>query len=374
MKTGIHIKPCNISSAEQHNKREKEYLERLDASGKKTYDIFRDETHLNRSWVNPDYQGRTLTEILEDTRQEVKTKTGRAMQAKATPIREGVCPILPTTQIRDFQGISDWYKAHGATVIRIDLHHDEGYQDDTGNRKYNHHAHIIIDYIDHATGRSVKLSKEDISQLQKVVADSLGMERGTPKEITGKKHLDTSEYRELKANESARAALSVVQGAAQILVNIFDLLASLLLQVTMQEINCRNEVDKTSKRDISTVQNLPEYASHLEKMITALLEIISNLSDRYSDALSNGAKTGQIRAFIENMRESIKNQFASLKSLISAEKNAGTTTETISDVDYAKLGREAAEQKFINKPVKRGESGLQLPEKNAKTPRKNIHK
>ena len=53
-KTGIHIKPCNTGSAEAHNRRDKAYLERLDASGKKTYDIYRDETHLNRSWVNPD--------------------------------------------------------------------------------------------------------------------------------------------------------------------------------------------------------------------------------------------------------------------------------------------------------------------------------
>ena len=72
MKTGIHITACNTGSAEKHNRRDKDYLEKLDASGKKTYDIYRDETHLNSSWVNPRYQGRTLTEILEDSRQEVK--------------------------------------------------------------------------------------------------------------------------------------------------------------------------------------------------------------------------------------------------------------------------------------------------------------
>lgn len=203
-KTGIHIKPCNTGSAEAHNRRDKAYLERLDASGKKTYDIFRDETHLNSSWTNPAYRGRSLDQVLQDLRKEVKEKTGRAMQDKATPIREGVCPILPTTRLSDFQPVVDWYAAHGAAVISIDLHHDEGHTDPlTGERKHNHHAHVIVDYIDHRTGRSVKLTKEDISELQGVVAKALHMERGTSKAETGAEHLAAQEYREKKAGENA---------------------------------------------------------------------------------------------------------------------------------------------------------------------------
>lgn len=202
-KTGIHIKPCNTGSAEAHNRRDKAYLERLDASGKKTYDIFRDETHLNSSWTNPAYQGRSLDQVLQDLRKEVKEKTGRTMQDKATPIREGVCPILPTTRLSDFQPVVDWYAAHGAAVISIDLHHDEGHTDPlTGERKHNHHAHIIVDYIDHRTGRSVKLTKEDISHLQGVVAEALHMERGTSVNETGARHLAAQEYREKKAGEN----------------------------------------------------------------------------------------------------------------------------------------------------------------------------
>lgn len=205
MKTGIHITACNTGSAEAHNERRKEYLERLDASGKKTYEIYRDETHKNSSWVNPAYQGRSLPQVLEDLKAEVKEKTGRAMQAKATPIREGVCPILPTTQLSDFQPVVDWYRRHGAAVIRIDLHHDEGHTDAvSGERKHNHHAHVIVDYIDHRTGKSVKLTKEDISELQGVVAAALRMERGTSKAETGAEHLAAQEYREKKAGESAQ--------------------------------------------------------------------------------------------------------------------------------------------------------------------------
>lgn len=204
MKTGIHITACNTGSAEKHNRRDKDYLEKLDASGKKTYDIYRDETHLNSSWVNPRYQGRTLPEILEDTRQEVKAKTGRAMQEKATPIREGVCPVRPDTRLSDFQPVVNWFAAHGAAVIRIDLHRDEGHTDAvTGERKHNHHAHLVLDFIDHRTGKSVKLSKQDTSELQTVLADALHMERGTSVNETGARHLAAQEYRERKAGENA---------------------------------------------------------------------------------------------------------------------------------------------------------------------------
>ena len=203
MKTGIHITACNTGSAEKHNRRDKDYLEKLDASGKKTYDIYRDETHLNSSWVNPRYQGRTLPEILEDTRQEVKAKTGRAMQEKATPIREGVCPVRPDTRLSDFQPVVNWFAAHGAAVIRIDLHRDEGHTDAvTGERKHNHHAHLVLDFIDHRTGKSVKLSKQDTSELQTVLAEALHMERGTSVNETGARHLAAQEYREKKAGEN----------------------------------------------------------------------------------------------------------------------------------------------------------------------------
>ena len=46
-KTGIHIEPCKIGIAEQHNRRDPEYLKRLDESGLKYYDIFRDKTRQN---------------------------------------------------------------------------------------------------------------------------------------------------------------------------------------------------------------------------------------------------------------------------------------------------------------------------------------
>lgn len=308
-KTGIHITPCNIGSAELHNERNKEYLERLDASGKKTYDIYRDETHLNRSWVNPDYQGRTLPEVLEDLRREVKEKTGRAMQEKATPIREGVCPILPTTQLSDFSPVVEWYKSHGAAVIRIDLHHDEGHTDAvTGERKHNHHAHVIVDYIDHASGRSVKLTKEDISELQGVLAAALHMERGTSKAETGAKHLAAQEYREKKAGENAarlearcqelekqmaqeqqehtgelRAVCKNLHALADVTVKHFDRVCSYeAADPTANEREARDRLEQERQRDLLAMQNreLLQHQLDLRNLLLRVQRAVERIGKR----------------------------------------------------------------------------------------------
>lgn len=331
MKTGIHIKPCNISSAEAHNRRDKDYLERVDASGKKTYDIFRDETCLNQNWVNPAYQGCTLDQILKDLRQEVKEKTGRAMQAKATPIREGVCPILPTTQISDFQGIVDWYSEHGATVIRIDLHHDEGYQDDAGNRKHNHHAHIIVDYIDHSTGRSVKLTKDDISQLQTVVAAALHMDRGTPKQVTNKEHLDIAEYREMKANENARNAVSLMQKTIDMLIDLFDWLAT-LVEPKKEELEHRNCADIIAKQDIDQVSDLPTFSEILWAIADKFCDIIEAMYQRCADPRKRRAENGLFASILKKTKELLK---LNPKPQETPEK----PQERVTDIDFKELGR-----------------------------------
>ena len=370
-KTGIHIKPCNTGSAEAHNERRQDYLERLDASGKKTYDIFRDETHLNRSWVNPDYQGRTLDQVLQDIRKEVKEKTGRAMQEKATPIREGVCPILPTTQISDFAPVVEWYKAHGATVIRIDLHHDEGHTDAvSGERKHNHHGHIIVDYIDHSTGRSVKLSKEDISELQGVVAAALHMERGTSKTETGAEHLAAQEYREKKAGENAARLEAKVadlenqvkesarlheaelhqickefQGIGKITVKNFDYLQGFgieQLKPKPKEQETRDQLAEECQRDLEQMRT--EELLQQQSVLRVLIANTQNAIRRIGDRLQKLA-TGV--TFWKKPRLAHEADLQAAVSAANAERDQARA-EARKSVESAKKAQSAAESAKAN--------------------------
>ena len=105
-------------------------------------------------------------------------------------------PIQPDTRIEDFESFVRWLNGYGISVISKGPHHDEGHADpDTDDLRPNHHNHIIVDWLNHETGKTVKIDNEVCKQMQTVLAESLGMERGTPKEDTGIEGLSAIEYR-----------------------------------------------------------------------------------------------------------------------------------------------------------------------------------
>ena len=230
-KTGINFQRCNVVSAQLHNARDAAYLESVRASGKATYELFDDRRALNTTWHNPDYEGKTLEQILEDCRERYRQHVGQAPQeedrvrkvkdkktgmykevttAGWSPIREGVIPIKEDTSIVDFAPVTAWLEERGVHVVSITLHRDEGHKDPvTGERKYNNHAHMIADWTDHETGKTAKLNAKDMSELnQDVIPTALGMEAGTSKTVTGAEHLTAQQQREKAAAKNTRRLLA----------------------------------------------------------------------------------------------------------------------------------------------------------------------
>lgn len=177
-KTSIHIEPCKIGSSEQHNQR----LKHLDY-------VRPELSKLNESWVGV----ADLPAHLNDLKTLVKEKTGRAMQAKATPIREGVIVIKQDTTIEQLRGLADAIEQRwGIKTLQIYTHKEEGHTDSDGSWKPNLHAHIVFDWVNHDTGKSIKLSKQDMAEMQTMVADCLEMVRGESSDI---KHLGAIQYK-----------------------------------------------------------------------------------------------------------------------------------------------------------------------------------
>lgn len=218
-KTSIHFKPAKVGSIEAHNERSQTYLDGVLKSGRQFY-FFQDLSHLNQSIVNPAYKGMTCAEIFEKQKEQYKLKTGqkpnledRVITNQKTgktrtisgwsPIREGVVPIKEDTKLEDFKPFIDWCAANGLKVIRIDLHFDEGYENSKGERSFNRHAHIVVDWLNWATGKTAKLDANKMSEAQDIIADALGMERGEKKLESGKEHLAPAQFREKKAEEYA---------------------------------------------------------------------------------------------------------------------------------------------------------------------------
>jgi hypothetical protein len=125
------------------------------------------------------------------------------MQAKATPIREGVAVIKPDTTMADLRTFAERLEAgYGVKTLQIHIHRDEGHVED-GVFKCNNHAHMVFDWINHGTGRSVKLNSQEMSEIQTLLADTLGMERGIKSD---KKHLSAEQYKTVMAERERVAA------------------------------------------------------------------------------------------------------------------------------------------------------------------------
>lgn len=209
-KASVHVKPCNIAQSERHNRRDAEYIKSLDP--KKLY-VRLDMSKNNSSYVAPEMKGVTLQQHLESLRVMVKQKTGRSMQEKdveytdkngkvrvrkgCSPIRECVVVINEDTRLKALLRFTRMVESRwGIKALQVHLHRDEGHYEipgDDSTWKPNYHAHIIWDWMDHSTGKSIKLDADDMSTMQDMVAEALNMERGVKKSETGLDHLERND-------------------------------------------------------------------------------------------------------------------------------------------------------------------------------------
>ncbi len=230
-KTSINIKPCNVRSSGPHNRRTAEYLANI--RKEKIY-VRTDLMAKNEEWVAPELGETSLEERNRQIAAMVKEKTGRAMQTKdrekvnkktgkvtlvrgSTPIKEGVVVIKEDTTMKQLQHFCEVCKERwGITPLQIFVHRDEGHYVNPGEAatwKPNLHAHIVWDWMNHDTGKSCKLDGKNMGDMQTLLAECLEMERGTSKEITGKKHLERTDYIIAKQKQEAERAKAEKEAA-----------------------------------------------------------------------------------------------------------------------------------------------------------------
>ncbi len=222
-KASDHVKPCNIEQSERHNRRDAEYIASLNP---RTLYVRTELSHNNQSYVAPDMKGVSLQQHYDAIKAMVKQKTGRAMQEKkvtvigkngkpkerngSSPIRESVVNIKPDTTMDDLLKYTEKVNERwGVRAIQIHMHKDEGHYenpDEPTTWKPNLHAHIIWDWMNHETGKSYKLGKKDMEELQDMAAETLEMERGKRKAETGADHLERNDYI-LKVQEEKKEKL-----------------------------------------------------------------------------------------------------------------------------------------------------------------------
>lgn len=174
--TSIHFQAVKGGS-EEHNKRTKKL----------------DYVHHELSSMNEYWQSDSQEARLAFVTANAKAKTGRKMQAKATPIREAVVVIKDTTTMDDLHRLAErLQRRFGIEVFQIAIHKDEGYRKGKDDLKLNLHAHLVADWTDHQSGKSLKLNRNDMAEMQTICAEVLAMERGKSSE---KQHLSAIQFK-----------------------------------------------------------------------------------------------------------------------------------------------------------------------------------
>lgn len=183
MKTSINFKAVK-SDSEIHNFR------------KKTFDYIRkDLTSKNEYW-----QEQKIADRIQKIETYCKEKSGRKLQKNAMPVREAVVVIKENTTMQDLYNLSKRLEEElKIRVFQIAIHKDEGHYDkDTNEWKPNYHAHLVADWQDLETGKTLKHQSFHYSKMQDITAECLGMERG----ISGSKaRLEAIQFKIKKEEE-----------------------------------------------------------------------------------------------------------------------------------------------------------------------------
>ncbi|WP_153391673.1 hypothetical protein [Chryseobacterium vaccae] len=193
MKTSINFKAVK-SDSEIHNFR------------KKTFDYIRKElTPKNEYWQEDKISDRTLK-----IEAYCKQKSGRKLQSNAMPIREAVVVIKEDTTMKDLHDLAQKLQQElGIQIFQIAIHKDEGHwEKESKEWKPNYHAHLVADWQDPKTGKTLKHQSFHYSKMQDLAAECLGMERGTAGSIG---RLEAVEFKIQKKEEELKTLERKVQ-------------------------------------------------------------------------------------------------------------------------------------------------------------------
>ena len=186
MKTSINFKAVK-SDSEIHNFR------------KKSFDYIRkDLTPKNEYWMEQKIADRLLK-----IESYCKEKSGRKLQKNAMPVREAVVVIKENTTMQDLHNLSKRLEEElKIRIFQIAIHKDEGHYDkDTKEWKPNYHAHLVADWQDLQTGKTLKHQSFHYSKMQDLAAECLEMERGISGSLT---RLEAVEFKIKKKEEDLK--------------------------------------------------------------------------------------------------------------------------------------------------------------------------
>lgn len=341
-KSSIHIAPVKENS-DAHNLR----------TGKPLDYVKKERTPLNTSEVKE-----TIFEAKKRVTETYQKNVGQKMQAKATPIREGVVNLGKTQSLETLKNLADKLEDRfKIKTIQIHIHEDEGHHKvKSGDWKQNRHAHMVFDWTDEK-GKSLKLNKADMAEMQSIVADTLGMERG---QSSDKKHLNSMAYKvqEMKKDavqmEKDLKAIKAAIKAQKIGENIGKTtLRGIKAIVGKDDASLYKKELETLKKDYSLIQNSYSYKmdqiAQLEKQLKKnQVESQENSKGKHSLVVEKAQLEQENRALQKEIAAQKEKLTLHEKNSNTAQQNEKIWKENFRKVVTGESSIEAAKE-FLNK-------------------------
>jgi len=278
MKTSINFKAVK-SDSETHNFR------------KKTFDYIRkDLTPKNEYWME-----QKIADRIQKIEAYCKAKSGRKLQKNAMPVREAVVVIKENTTMLELQNLAKRLEEElNIRVFQITIHKDEGHTDkDTKEWKPNYHAHLVADWQDLKTGKTLKHQSFHYSKMQDLTAECLNMERG----ISGSRgRLEAIEFKIQQKEEDLK-----------ILEERYDAMKSEMSSKKSEELVVK-ENDFLGFRKIKTDKTIANYEKAFRTYKSTILKNKTELESKSKQITELSEKVNSLKKEVQ----SFKNKYSVL--------------------------------------------------------------
>lgn len=269
MKTSINFKAVK-SDSETHNFR------------KKTFDYIRkDLTPKNEYWME-----QKIVDRIQKIEAYCKEKSGRKLQKNAMSVREAVVVIKENTTMLEIQNLAKRLEEElNIRVFQIAIHKDEGHTDkDTKEWKPNYHAHLVADWQDLQTGKTLKHQSFHYSKMQDLTAECLSMERG----ISGSRgRLEAIEFKIQQKEEELKA-----------LEERCGLLNSEMSSKKSEELVVK-ENDFLGFKKIKTEKTIENYDKAIRSYESTMLKIKIELNSKSKQVLDLHSKVHELKKEVQ---------------------------------------------------------------------------
>lgn len=288
-----------------------------------------------------------LQDFVDLINQKYTETTGRKPQKNRCIIKEAVINTDKHVNRQHFLELEKQLKQQfNLRILDISHHRDEGYVDRNGDPHINYHAHLVLLNADVETGKSLRLDKQQFRDIQTVVAQCLGMERGEDKRITKVVRYNHKEYK--KYIKEVSDLKITVQKFKDLCLRKNDEKQTLRDEINTLKIENLHLLDKFKKR--------LDNANYSNKINNETLTFVSNQNDFYKhilgelglsefDLMQLQTQKTSAKDIAKELREKLEERYKNERNEL---KKSGEATQQ----QYMQLKLEFEQQKLVIKELK----------------------